>query len=72
MCGDIGGSIGPWLAGLVSDGVQHLEQAAQTAVRIGMDIEQLGLKAGLLVCMIFPVCMLAMLLVLKCRFGREK
>jgi len=72
VCGDIGGSIGPWLAGLVSDGVQHLEQAAQTAVRIGMDIEQLGLKAGLLVCMIFPVCMFVMLLVLKCRFGREK
>ncbi len=53
--GDLGASIGPWLAGFVSD----LAQSSQSLIAIGglynLNPEQIGLKTGLLTAMIFPV-----------------
>jgi len=59
--GDLGASIGPWLAGLVSDLVQDSEQLMSLGRQFGLDPEQLGLKAGLLVAMIFPIIMIVSL-----------
>ena len=63
--GDLGASIGPWLAGLVSD----LAQGSQRLVAIGeaysLNPDQLGLKAGLLTAMIFPVMLFISVAVLK-------
>ena len=64
ICGDIGGAFVPWLAGVVSDGVQRSENMINLAAKVGLGIEQMGLKCGLLLGMIFPVCMLAVLLML--------
>ncbi len=64
VCGDIGGAFGPWLAGVASDGVQHTAAAAKLAVSTGMSLEQLGLKSGLLLGMVFPVSMFVVLLML--------
>ena len=53
--GDLGASIGPWLAGFVSD----LAQSSQSLIAIGglynLNPDQMGLKTGLLTAMIFPV-----------------
>ncbi len=65
VCGDIGGAFGPWIAGLVSDAAQKTAAVAGLAVSTGMDLEQLGLKAGLLVGMIFPVGLLIGLIALR-------
>lgn len=65
VCGDIGGALGPWLAGVASDAAQKMTSAANLAASAGLELEQLGLKAGLLLALIFPVCMFAALLALK-------
>ena len=71
ICGDIGGAVGPWLAGLVSDAAQKTSAVMNLAQSTGMELEQLGLKAGLLVGMIFPVAIFAALLLLKRREVRK-
>ena len=71
VCGDIGGALGPWLAGVASDAAQKMTAAANLAASAGLELEQLGLKAGLLLALIFPVCMFIALLALKRQSGRE-
>ena len=56
--GDLGGSIGPWMAGFLSDAVQHSERAMALASRWSLLPEQLGLKIGLLAAIEFPILMI--------------
>lgn len=65
IAGDIGCSVGPWLSGIVSDGVQNLPRGISLAAEMNITPEQLGLKAGLLVCCLFPLILLAAQLVLN-------
>ena len=58
LCGDIGCSLGPWLAGMVSDGVQRAGPLLALCARYGQEPQQLGLKAGLLCMLGFPVLLL--------------
>lgn len=67
VMGDLGCSVGPWLAGLVSDGAQAVPQLTQFAAQAGLTAEQLGLKAGLLLGTVFPVT-----LFISTMFVREK
>ena len=67
VMGDLGCSVGPWLAGLVSDGAQAVPQLTQFAAQAGLTAEQLGLKAGLLLGTVFPVT-----LFVSTMFVREK
>lgn len=67
VMGDLGCSVGPWLAGLASDGVQAAPHLAQFATQTGLTAEQLGLKAGLLLGTVFPVT-----LFVSTMFVREK
>ncbi|MDF2540905.1 MAG: Major Facilitator Superfamily transporter [Herbinix sp.] len=62
ICGDIGCSLGPWLAGLVSDRVQNGGKSLSVWVNQGLDLEQIGLRSGLLIAVIFPALMLIGLL----------
>jgi fucose permease len=63
--GDLGAAIGPWLAGFFAD----LAQKSQGLVAIGeaysLNPDQLGLKAGLLTAMIFPLVLLIGVTILK-------
>jgi len=52
--GDLGGSIGPQLVGVVTDTVIASPTAAEFAAAWGLTSEQLGMKAGMLAAMIFP------------------
>ncbi len=56
ICGDVGCSLGPWLAGVVSDAV-NTEAMSALSVFSNLDGAQIALKCGLFVCAIFPVIM---------------
>jgi fucose permease len=53
--GDTGGAAAPWLAGKIADAVQVMPAALEYCSASGTDIEQLGLKSGLLISAVFPV-----------------
>ena len=53
--GDLGASVGPQLVGLVTDGVMAWPRAVSFADRLGLSAEQLGMKAGMLLGMVFPL-----------------
>lgn len=57
ICGDIGCSVGPWLAGIVSE---KIDTAALSALPVftGLAPEQIALKCGILAAVVFPVIML--------------
>lgn len=53
--GDFGASIGPQLVGIITDLSIESEKAQELASRLGITAEQLGMKAGMLVGMLFPL-----------------
>ena len=68
ICGDIGCAIGPWIAGILSNYIQKAGRSLSIWMNQGLDLEQQGLRLGLLACTIFPVLMLLGLLT----FHRKK
>lgn len=56
--GDIGCSIGPWLAGVISDNIHKITLIVDIAQNRGLSIEQIGLKSGLLIGTIFPIALI--------------
>ena len=64
--GDLGASVGPQLVGLITDGVAQSTFFCNLASAWGLTIEQLGMKAGMLIGSIFPiVCTLVCLVIWK-------
>lgn len=55
--GDIGCSVGPWLSGYISDAVENSASLASLASNLSLTSEQLGLRAGILLCSLFPLIM---------------
>ena len=53
--GDLGASVGPQLVGIVTDAVIKMPSALTLAQNLGLTIEQVGMKAGMLVGMLFPL-----------------
>lgn len=68
VCGDLGCSFGPWLAGKISDYVQSGGPTLSIWMNAALDSEQLGLRSGLLAAVIFPLLMAISLLI----FHRRK
>jgi MFS family permease len=52
--GDLGASIGPQLIGLITDSIA--ESGAFTNIFAGFTPEQIGMKCGMLIASIFPLC----------------
>lgn len=65
MFGDIGCSLGPWLVGVVSENIQKTSYAISYTANSGISPEQFGLKAGILMGIVFPIIMVCGLLKLK-------
>ena len=63
--GDLGASVGPWLAGLASDLSQRSVFVQELSLNLGLGLEQIGLRVGLLLGILFPVLMLIGLRTLK-------
>lgn len=53
--GDLGGSVGPQLVGVVTDLCIASPLCAGAAERIGLSPEQFGMKAGMLIAVLFPL-----------------
>lgn len=53
--GDLGASLGPQLVGAIADGVSTSSTFAPLAETLCLTMEQLGLKAGILVGSLFPI-----------------
>ena len=53
--GDLGASVGPQIIGVVTDTVMSFPTAAELSAFIGITPEQLGMKMGMLVGMLFPL-----------------
>jgi MFS family permease len=54
--GDLGASISPQLLGVVIDQVSVNPTAIQLSQTLGISPEQLGLKTGMLITALFPLC----------------
>lgn len=53
--GDMGASVGPQLVGVITDGIIAAPWAAELAGKLQATTEQLGMKAGMLCGMLFPL-----------------
>ena len=53
--GDMGASVGPQLVGVITDVIIASPRAAELAARLQISAEQLGMKAGMLCGMLFPL-----------------
>ena len=53
--GDLGASVVPQLVGIVTDGVMANPSAATLAAKLSLTTEQLGMRAGMLCGMLFPL-----------------
>lgn len=53
--GDLGASVGPQLIGVITDAVIANEQAAKIAETLKLTSEQLGMKCGMFIGMLFPL-----------------
>ncbi len=68
VMGDVGGAVGPWMAGIVSEGVKTVSGPLKFLFGENIGLEQAGLKMGLLIAMIFPLMMIAGILAI----GKDK
>jgi len=57
VMGDLGAATGPWIAGFASDVAQASTRLTGWAAQFGLTAEQTGLRAGLLVAIVFPLVM---------------
>lgn len=53
--GDVGGAVGPWLMGITADISEKLPFIAAIGQKAGLNPEQLGLRASMLLAVIFPL-----------------
>ena len=53
--GDLGASAGPQLVGVITDGIAVSTAGTNFAQTLGITVEQLGMKCGMLIGMLFPL-----------------
>ena len=70
--GDLGASVAPQLLGIVVDQVAVSDLAARLSPSLGLTPEQIGMKAGMLVCAVFPILGTLLLLYIKRFFRKNK
>ncbi len=65
MAGDLGCATGPWLTGFVAEVSEKSKFIAESALKTGLDTEQLAIKFGLFAGIIFPLFMVISLIINK-------
>ncbi len=70
--GDLGASVAPQLMGVVVDTVSASTFATDLSTKLGLTAEQIGMKTGMLVTTVFPVCGLIVLIFTVRYFKRNK
>lgn len=69
--GDLGASIAPQLLGIVTDRVAASPMADRLSDVLALSPEQIGLKAGMLVMALFPLCGAVLLFFAVCHFKKS-
>jgi MFS family permease len=69
--GDLGAALAPQLMGAVVDGVSTTVFAAELGAKLNLSVEQIGLKAGMLVTAIFPICGVIVVLIIMRYFKKH-
>lgn len=64
--GDLGASVVPQLVGSITDGVMNNPEAVSLAASLGLTGDQLGMKFGMFVGMLFPLCAIFVFGILHC------
>lgn len=62
LCGDCGCSLGPWIAGMVSDAASGNNGIISFAAKFGIDAESAALRSGIAVGTVFPLLLLILLI----------
>ena len=70
--GDLGASIAPQLLGIVVDKVAASDFAVELGMKLSLNAEQIGLKAGMLVTAVFPILGTAVMIFAMRYFKRIK
>lgn len=63
--GDLGASLGPWFAGIISDVAQKSTKIVNLGHLYNINIDQIGLKSGLFAAIFFPVTLVIGILLIK-------
>ncbi len=63
--GDLGGSVGPQLVGLVTDAAIEIPFIQQFAQSLSLSAEQLGMKLGIFIGMLFPLLLIPLSFYIK-------
>ncbi len=70
--GDFGASVAPQLIGVVVDKVAESDFALNLGITLSTNVEQISMKAGMLVAAIFPIIGVFMLLLVRKYFNKVK
>lgn len=69
--GDLGASIAPLLMGVVVDSISITPFAADIGKLLGLTVEQVGFKTGMLLTSLFPIAGLILVLYMRCYFKKK-
>ena len=69
--GDMGAALAPQLMGAVMDGVAASSFATELGAKLSLSVEQIGMKAGMLVTSIFPILGALVLLIIISYFKKH-
>lgn len=72
LCGDVGCSLGSWLAGSMSDYSLSFPKVLEIAEKFGLSYEQMGLKIGIICATVFPLLMSITLIFSKTTGARKQ
>jgi MFS family permease len=70
--GDLGASVAPQLIGIITDTVIGSESGIMLSLTLGMTVEELGMKSGMLVGAIFPIIAIVIYSVILAKSKRNK
>ena len=70
--GDLGGSVGPQLLGIVIDKVSASAWATQLGAEMNVSVEQIGMKVGVLSAAIFPIIGTILVLYMRSYFKKAE
>ena len=69
--GDLGGSLAPQMMGVVTDKVAASGFAARMCERFALTPDAVGLKVGMVISTVFPICGLAVMLLIRKAFRKK-
>ncbi len=70
--GDFGASVAPQLLGVITDTVAASEWVLPLSQSLSISPEQIGMKLGMLIAALFPLCGVSVLLYIKRYFAKQK